>query len=155
MELGYEFFLDRATLQSRFIVADVFKGTAQGNAWRDLEEHGVDVVHCSAFFHLFPLEEQISSAKNITKLVKKGGMIVGRQIGSIKPGDLPAAKKGTFSYRHDVKTLNAMWEKVGEDTQTRWEVKGSLDLVGHNPLKPTNFEDENSRRLLYTVIRLE
>ena len=153
MEHGYDLFLDRETLHSRFVVADAFKGSAQGAAWTDLEEKGMDVVHCSAFFHLFTLEEQISAAKNIAKLVKKGGVIVGRQIGSVKPGDVPAIKEGSSSYRHDVETFDAMWKQVGEATQTRWKVDGSMDMIGINPNSPV--EDENSRRLLFTVTRID
>lgn len=153
METGYDFFLDRATLQSRFVVADVFKGATQGAVWTDLEKLGVDVLHCSAFFHLFTLAEQISAAKNIAKLVKKDGVIVGRQIGSVKPGNVPAIKEGSSSYRHDVGTFDAMWRQVGEATQTRWEVQGTMDMVGINPQSPV--EDENSRRLLFTVTSVE
>ena len=154
METGYDLFLDRATLQSRFVVADIFKGSAaQGAVWTALEKRGVDVLHCSAFFHLFTLAEQTSAAKNIAELVKKGGLIVGRQIGSVKPGDVPAIREGNPSYRHDVKTFDAMWRQVGEATQTRWEVGGTMDMVGINPQSPV--EDENSRRLLFTVTRVE
>ena len=153
MEVGYDFFLDRATLRSQFVVADAFKGAAQGRMWTDLQQRGIDVFHCSAFFHLFPLDEQICAAKNIGGLVKKGGIIVGRQMGSVKPGDVPAIKEGSVSYRHDVESFGAMWNVVGEATQTRWEVTGTMDMVGVNPESPV--EDENSRRLLFTVTRLE
>ena len=154
METGYDLFLDRATLQSRFVVADVFKGSAaQGTGWTDLKKQGVDVLHCSAFFHLFTLAEQTSAAKNIAELVKKGGVIVGRQIGSVKPGDVPAIREGNPSYRHDVESFDAMWRQVGEATQTRWEVKGTMDMIGINPQSPV--ENDNSRRLLFTVTRVE
>lgn len=153
MALGYDFFLDRETLRSRFVIADVFKGAALGQMWADLERRGVDVLHCSAFFHLFPLEEQVTAAKQIARLVKKGGVIVGRQIGSVKPGNVPAIREGSVSYRHDVGTFDSLWKKVGEATQTRWKVEGTLDLIGVNPDSPV--EDENSRRLLFTVTRLE
>ena len=133
METGYDFFLDRTTLQSRFLVADVFKGAAQGAVWTDLEKCGINVLHCSAFFHLFTLAEQISAAKNIARLLEQDGVIVGRQIGSVKPGDVPAIKEGSSSYRHDVETFDAMWRQVGEATQTRWEVLGIMDMVGINP----------------------
>lgn len=152
MELGYDFFLDRETLQSSFVVADVFEGGAQ-RVWSDLEERGIDVLHCSAFFHLFTLEKQISAAKQIAKLVRKDGIIVGRQMGSVKPGDVPAIKKHTVSYRHNVETLDNMWRDVGEVTGTRWKVEGTMDMVGVNPNSAV--EDENSRRLLFTVTRVE
>lgn len=90
MDLGKDLFLDGQTLRSSFVVADVFKGAAQGPAWTQLERSGFSVIHCSAFFHLFPLQDQITAAKQITGLVKKGGIIVGRQMGSVKPGDVPA-----------------------------------------------------------------
>ncbi|KAH8657963.1 hypothetical protein BX600DRAFT_499995 [Xylariales sp. PMI_506] len=153
MELGYELFLDRETLKSRFVVADVFKGALLGKDWTDLEERGADVIHCSAFFHLFTLEEQITAGKHIAKLLKKGAVMVGRQIGSTKPGDVPAIKEGSFSYRHDVATLDAMWKEVGEATQTRWKVEGTMDMVGVNTSSPV--EDENSRRLLFTITRID
>ena len=153
METGYDFFLDRATLQSYFVVADVFKGAAQGTVWTELGKRGVDVLHCSAFFHLFTLAEQVSAAKNIAKLVKRGGVIVGRQIGSVKPGDVPAVKEGSSSHRHDVETFDAIWRQVGEATQTRWEVGGTMDMVGIDPQSPV--EDENSRCLLFTVTKVE
>lgn len=153
MEHGYDLFLDRATLQSKFIVADVFKGAAQGKDWTDLEERGIDVLHCSALLHLFPLEKQIAAAKKIAKLMKKGGMIVGRQSGSVKPGNLPGIKEGSLSYRHDIDSFDAMWKQTGNATGTRWEVSGSLDMVGINVRSP--LEDENSRRLLFTVVRID
>ena len=149
IERGYDLFLDRGTLKSRFIVADVFQGAAQGKVWTEMEDRGFDVIHCSAFFHLFTLEEQISSAKNIARLVKKGGCIVGRQMGSVKPGDVPAIREGSLSYRHDIETFGAMWRRVGEQTQSQWKVEGTMDMIGINPESPV--EDENSRRLLFTV----
>ena len=144
MDQGYELFLDRATLQSNFVIADVFMGAAQATVWSDLQKHGVDVLHCSAFFHLFTLDEQIASAKNIAMLVKKNGVIGGRQIGSVKAGDVPAIKEGSRSYRHDVETSDSMWKQVGEATGTRWAVDETMDMIGIKPESPV--EDENKRR---------
>ena len=85
--------------------------------------------------------------------MKTGGVIVGRQIGSVKPGNVAAVKEGSSSYRHDIETFGAMWSEVGQDTGTRWEVGGMLDMVGIDTGSPV--EDENSRRLLFTVTRVE
>ncbi|KAK6076930.1 hypothetical protein SCUP234_06999 [Seiridium cupressi] len=154
MNLGYDMFLDQSTLQSRFVVVDVFKGPDQGQVWTEMEaQGGFDVIHCSAFFHLFTLEEQIAAAKQLSRLVKKGGIIVGRQIGSVKPAAVPAIKENSVSYRHDTETFAAMWQQIEEATATRWKVEGTLDMVGINPNSPV--EDANSRRLLFTVTRRE
>ena len=153
IELGYDLFADRATLRSRFLVADIFKGAAQGAPWTELEELKADVLHCSAFFHLFPLPDQIRAAKNIAGLVKMGGAIVGRQSGSTKPGEVPAIKPGSTSFRHDVGTFRRLWDEVGEATRTKWTVDGMLDQVGIIGGKNA-VEDENSRRMLFTVTRV-
>ncbi|KAK7926773.1 hypothetical protein PG985_003771 [Apiospora marii] len=166
MELGKDLFLDGATLRSRFVVADVFRGPGQGTAWTRLLSDpparaaaggggggsGFDVVHCSAFFHLFPLPDQIAAAKQIAPLVKQGGLLVGRQIGSVRPGDVPAIDEGSVSFRHDVESLAAMWDEVGAATGTGWEVTGDMDMVGVNPDSPV--ENADSRRLLFTITRV-
>lgn len=154
IDLGYELFLDHGTLDSKFVVVDIFKG-AQSAPWTELVARGADVVHCSAFFHLFPLPQQIDAAKIIAKVVKKGGIIVGRQSGSVKPTEVPAVKAGTTSFRHDISTLTEMWENVGVETGTKWKVEGSLDEVGLQTRIKNAVEDENSRRVLFTITREE
>ncbi|KAI3396955.1 hypothetical protein diail_11355 [Diaporthe ilicicola] len=157
MELGYRLFCDRDTLRARFTVADVFAGDGDDGddhgVWAGLQARGADVVHCSAFFHLFTLAEQQTAARHIARLVRPGGVVVGRQSGSVAPGNVPAIQQGTFSYRHDVDTFAALWNGAGEATGTRWRVEGTLDMVGINTSSPV--EDENSRRLLFTVTRVE
>ncbi|KAI1479301.1 hypothetical protein F4774DRAFT_418889 [Daldinia eschscholtzii] len=151
LDLGYDLFLDWETLKSDFVISDILK--AQGKEWQSLEERGFDVIHCSAVFHLFTLEGQITAATNIARLVKKGGIIVGRQMGNVKPGNFPALIEGSFCYQHDLETFGEMWKRVGETTQTRWKVEGTMDLININPNK--TLEDEGSRRLLFTITRTE
>lgn len=153
IELGYELFKDRSTLKSQFVVADIFVGAVQGASWTGLEEKKADIIHCSAFFHLFPLPQQIVAAKNIARLVRPNGIIIGRQSGSVKPSEVPAIAEGSTSFRHDISTFQQMWDEVGRATDTEWNVSGSLDLVGMIGRKNA-VEDENSRRLLFTVSRV-
>ncbi|KAJ5256635.1 hypothetical protein N7478_012739 [Penicillium angulare] len=141
MNLGYQLFLDQGTLDSRFLVADIFKGESQGEPWTDLLATGAD--------------EQIEAAKIIGKLVRKNGIMVGRQSGSVKPGEVTAIKPGSTSFRHDVSTLDEMWNRIGEETGTKWKVEGSLDQVGIKRKTASAVEDENSRRLLFTITREE
>ncbi|KAI8963619.1 hypothetical protein F5Y11DRAFT_140023 [Daldinia sp. FL1419] len=151
LDLGYDLFLDRESLKSNFVITDLFN--AQGKVWESLEGRGFDVIHCSAFLHLFTLDVQTTAAKNIARLVKRGGMIVGRQMGNLKPREVSSVKKGVLCYRHDVGTFEAMWRRVGEATNTRWNVEGTMDMVG---IKAENvLEDQNTRRLLFTVTRIE
>ena len=152
VELGYEFFLDKATLRSKFFIANIFEGAAQGAPWTDLEELKADILHCSAFFHLFPLAGQVRAANNIANLVRMGGVIVGRQSGSTKPSEVPAIKPGSTSFRHDLDTFQRLWNEVGEATGTKLGVDGTLDKVGMVG-GGNKVEDENTRRMLLTVTR--
>jgi len=111
-------FKDRGTLLSQFLVADIFAGAAQGAVWTDLEEKKADVIHCSAFFHLFPLQQQIVAAKNMAHLVRTNGIIVGRQSGNVKPSEVPAIAEGNMSFRHDITTFQQMWDEVGRSDDT-------------------------------------
>ncbi|KAI1173285.1 hypothetical protein F4777DRAFT_455776 [Nemania sp. FL0916] len=150
IDSGYDLFLDRDSLRSQFLVGDVFEGSSQ--VWADLEERRIDVVHCSAFFHLFTLELQLAAARQIAKLVKKEGVIVGGQIGSVRPGNVAALQENSHSYRHNMETFENMWRKVGEDTQTMWKVDSTLDMVGIDPHVPV--QNEYSRRLVFTITRV-
>jgi hypothetical protein len=137
------------------VVVDLFRAEAQGEPWTALVTKGAEVVHCSAFFHLFPLAQQLAAAKIIPRVVRKSGVIVGRRSGSVKPAEIPAIKAGTTSFRHDLSTLAEMWERVGVETETKWEVAGSLDKIGLQTRIKNAVEDENSRRLLFTITRVE
>lgn len=101
---------------------------------------------------LFPLAAQQAAAQQIARLVRPGGVIVGRQIGSVAPGDVPAIREGSSSYRHDIATFATLWDRVGEATGTQWRVQGTMDMIGINTASPV--EDKNSRRLLFTVTRV-
>ncbi|GAB7356665.1 hypothetical protein MBLNU459_g7381t1 [Dothideomycetes sp. NU459] len=83
IDLGYEFFLDRDRLQSRFIVADVFDLAGP------LEElHGkIDIIQIGLFLHQFDWADQKKALEHVVRISKpsKGSMVVGRQVGSLIP----------------------------------------------------------------------
>ena len=82
-------------------------------------------------------------------------------MGSLTPGEFPSLVEGTTGYRHDVGTLQKLWDEVGALTQTQWEVDGTLDMVGimgkgdsakDSKDKPA-WAEPNMRRLLFTITR--
>lgn len=50
------------------MVVDIFNNL-QSSPWAELVASAVDIVHCSAFFHLFPLSQQIEAAKIVATVV--------------------------------------------------------------------------------------
>ena len=121
MNLGYELFRDKETLQSRFIEGDVFDENSSLN-----ELNGkIDIVGASAFFHLFNLAEQKIVAHRIAKLMKpqKGSLVVGVQVGHHEPHETPKKEDGS-RFQHNLESWRKMWDEVGEDIGVRFEVDG-------------------------------
>ncbi|KAK1086614.1 hypothetical protein LTR48_003385, partial [Friedmanniomyces endolithicus] len=127
LDLGYELFADRSTLESQFIAADVFD---EGSALRELDG-GVDIVDASSFFHLFTLAEQKKVARRVLALLKprEGSLVVGRQVGNLRPGEYGMRSGEGTRYRHDVASWRGMWEAVGSERGVGVEVWGDLRKV--------------------------
>ncbi|KAF3940040.1 hypothetical protein ABW19_dt0207747 [Dactylella cylindrospora] len=121
IDLGYELFRDQDSLKSKFIEADIFD---QSSALKDIDGQ-MDIVSARSFLHLFPEEEEFKAACRIVALLKdaKGSIIMGRQVGSKKPGlnEIRLEKRPVF--RHDPETWKTFWDRVGDATSTNWDVQ--------------------------------
>ena len=152
MDIGYELFLDKDTLKATFIAADIFDPES------DLKqiEGKIDIVNAGSFFHLWEYEEQVKAAKRVVALLKpqKNSLVVGRQVGNTNAG--PSAKTNTSRFRHNEETWAALWKQVGEETDSKWEVKAYLEPIDLSNRPGFNFtpETEGMRRLLFSVRRL-
>ena len=156
MDLGYDLFKDKHKLETTFLTHNVFDPSVD---W-DWLSGKVDIIHASAFFHLFTYDKHVEIAKLFVKLLhpRAGSMVIGRHFGSLKPGVYPSVQVGSQAYRHDIGSFQELWTSVGEMTGTEWKVTGTMDLVGLEGMgtakeKP-HWWDENGRRQLFTVMRL-
>jgi hypothetical protein len=138
ISLGHSLFRDKDALpSSHFLVADLFDDSpdpATGlNAW----DGKFDIVLASSVFHLFSLEQQVQVARRVVRLLKDevGVMAVGHQIGRAemeRVGDA-GEESETKMYRHDAGSWRKMWEDVGREARTRWDVRvkmGELPMSG-------------------------
>ena len=116
IELGYELFKDRETLQSTFLVGDLFTG----KHFRELEEAGgVDVVYAASIFHLFDWGQQVKVAERVVGLLKKrkGSVVLGRQRGNNTPMEYEhRTNQGGTMFRHNEESWREMWRVAGEKT---------------------------------------
>jgi hypothetical protein len=90
------------------------------NLIRDPEP--ADIIHASAFFHLFEREGQVKAAKRKIKFLNPTNpraMIFGRNGG---PKTL-----GWEKYVLDAESWRCMWDEVGEATGTRWTTEMDLE----------------------------
>jgi len=155
MDLGYDLFLDRDRLKTKFIQGDVFDSDSDLN---ELDGQ-IDIMHTAAFFHLFGLEEQKQIARRVVKLLRpqKDSLLVGRQVGSVEGGEFPhRTNPGQTMYRHNLQTWRKMWDEIGHETGTRWDVQAeTLDWQGYALVKAgESWQHEGARRLQFSVRRL-
>jgi hypothetical protein len=124
IDLGYELFRDKATLKSKFIAADVFDPDSE---LKQLDEQ-LGIIYATCFFHLFDWNQQVAIGKRFVKLLKPepGALILGYHVGQSEPSELQALTLKGKMYRHNVDTWEKMWQQIGDETGTRWDVKAEL-----------------------------
>ncbi|KAJ4322970.1 hypothetical protein N0V94_002125 [Neodidymelliopsis sp. IMI 364377] len=125
-DIGYDLFLDKSSLKTKFIEADVFddKSGLQELAGK------IDIVHAASFFHLFDWDGQVAAAKKVVRLLNpdSDNLIIGRQAGRLEAGDFTAQVEQTKSrYWHNPESWAKLWKQVGDETGTKWKVEANFD----------------------------
>jgi len=126
VELGYELFRDKDTLEAQFVTGDALD---VNNKSLDVLDGRFDIIHSASFFHLFGWDDQIKAGERIVRFFKPEAkaLILGRQVGSREPVSLDVYRaSGEKRYHHDVQTLQALWNEIGKRTGTKWKATGEL-----------------------------
>jgi len=121
-DIGYDLFADRSTLKAQFFQGDIFDDNS--SLVKNLTGK-VNIVNAASFFHLFSWEQQVIVAKRVVSLLvaQPGSLVIGRQVGHagyVDPDDKVNAPK---HYRHNPDTWRRLWEQVGTETGSKWEVE--------------------------------
>jgi SAM-dependent methyltransferase len=152
-DIGYDLFLDRSTLKTKFIEADIFD---VDSGLKELDGK-LNLVHAASFFHLFDWDDQVKAAKRVAMLLKAepGSMVFGRQGGLPVAGKLSHGFAGIHAYWHNPESWAKLWKQVGDETGSEWEVKsafGEEDLTKR--MNAQNIVPDGTRFLTYTIRRL-
>ncbi len=151
MEVGYDLFLDRDRLRSTFIAADIFDPSSSL-----AQLHGrIDIVYAGSFLHLFDWESQVAAAKRLVALMRpqKGGLIVGQGFGHLDADLYPLGPNTSRRiYKHNPESFARMWEQVGAETGTSWNVHGQLEVMNQAGWSKTGqWGDPDSRLLRFSL----
>jgi len=152
LDLGYDLFKDKETLQSEFITADIFECESKLTAL----EGNIDIIHASSFFHLFGYEGQKKVARRVVQLLKpkKDSLLVGRQVGNVKAHEKESAASGSGNmFLQNVDSWKQMWKEIGEETGTDWDVKATLE-DWPLPGSTVSWHQEGTKRIFFSVRRL-
>ena len=162
LELGYELFKDKDRLKTHFIEADVFDDEGKGGKELKKLDGKIDIIHAASFLHLFTWDDQVRAGSRMVRLLRpttKDALVLGRQLGTIKPGEYPGRRDGVTRYRHDPESFQKMWDVIGEKTGTKWRVDAQLlDARRWLKVEPTAEQSEernNVRGMQFAVHRVD
>ncbi|KAK6336076.1 hypothetical protein TWF696_001645 [Orbilia brochopaga] len=137
IELSYDLFQDRDTLKSTFFHGNIFDlssfrevGGDQSDPlpFKDITGQ-IDIISARSFLHVFGVEDEFKAACQMARILSssKGSMIIGRQVGSTEPGSCYISlRRREPVFRHDPETWKAFWARVGEETNTQWDVQSRM-----------------------------
>ena len=82
----------------------------------------------------------------------------GRQMACLKAKEVGAGGMGFDKstsrwWRHDVESFTKLWDLAGEETGTKWETWGRLDI--DEGMGTSSWGDEGIRQLKFEVQRME
>ena len=153
--MGYDLFLDKETLKTKFIAGDVLDPDA---SIKQLDGK-IDIIHATFFFHLFNWDGQVKIAKCFVSLLNQeaGVLVIGRQIGNIEAGEYSGSGlPDKTRYGHNDESFKRMWKLVGDETGTNWRVDVRISNNDLAKIHGSQFEwaSPGSCVLSYTVRRL-
>ncbi|KAI8625979.1 hypothetical protein F5Y19DRAFT_466774 [Xylariaceae sp. FL1651] len=152
IDLGYEQFRDRETLNATFVAGDLLlpENEYAASEMARVFDGKFSIVHASNFFHLFSWKSQLLICERIVRFFRRGSsaenpaVLFGEHTGSVKPGETEFFQ----AFLHDETTFQALWDEVGKKTATRWKV--SVQALATTPPSPNAFGD-NARAMRYVV----
>lgn len=124
----------------------------------------VDVVHASMFLHCFDRPTQLRACRRIVRLLKPkpgvavvgktGGVTVTGQEGREEVAKGPLGSLGGVvrtTFLHDVNSFKALWDEVGRETRTTWEVETVEEEV--RDAGNLYFDENDHRWVRFVVVR--
>ena len=116
IETGYELFRDKSTFPSDHFVAPADAFDESGDNALARFDGKVSILHISAVFHLFGLEQQRKLARRCLKLLshKKKCLVLGGQTANINAGEYPRGNGG-MRWRHNSESWAQLWENAARE----------------------------------------
>ncbi|EPS38606.1 hypothetical protein H072_7627 [Dactylellina haptotyla CBS 200.50] len=165
LELSYELFNDKDSLKSTFYNGDIFDLTSFQLATSGIPNPvpfqklvgDVDILSARSFLHLFGQEQEFKAACQMVEIMKdkEGSIIMGRQVGSHEPGFHSISLGRREVFRHNPETWKGLWRRVGEATNTKWDVQAHLVDIGaefRDSIQSAELADIKGRAWLEFVI---
>ncbi|RAK89301.1 hypothetical protein BO79DRAFT_146387 [Aspergillus costaricaensis CBS 115574] len=138
IELGFDLFRDRVTLNLIFLIEDFLNPSAK---LAQLAGH-IHVINFGYFLHLWDWKGQVSVAKCMVSYLslQEDDLITGVQFGREDAGLWKVPNLDYSIFLHNSASFAHMWHQIGEETGTRWLVWSRSDREGtHDKLDAKGF----------------
>lgn len=132
-DVGYNLFRDRDRFKGKFIEADLLSTTSPDLL---VLKGQVDIILVSQVLHQWNWDGQLKAAQALSTFTKPGSWIVGNQIGNPEAQEIVLKAIPLPLYRHNVDSIERMFEALGEATGTRWETQAwmrTFEDMGWDP----------------------
>jgi len=164
LELGFDLFRDRQTLNVPFVIGDllVFGSKSTDTGHEDSDSLNIDkppnlhnrftIINAASLLHLFPLPTQHRLVQAMIRLLlpQPGSRILGWQLGNPTPMDYFDTTNFTLQYRHNEDSFCEFWAEIGRDTGTKWRV----EVCEMSWREETAFGEPGMWALSWEVVRL-
>ena len=151
LDLGYELFRDREKFHGTLLPVDLLNHSAPIPQFDD----EIDIVGIFSLLHFFQYDQQVEMVKRMVRFSRPvpGSAMLGRQLGAPRGGVYGGLMKDTETYLHSVETFNKLWQDVGQQTDSKWEVDAYLVPV-EAKLSSQSWAYEGMSWLYFRVSRL-
>lgn len=152
IRLAYDFFRDKDLLAAQFITADLM----------DRNDPTVaalcgtfGIVHLGMVLHIWDVSGQLAACRRVVELLRPepGSLVVGQCVGHLDGVSSPG-RGGNTIFKHNPETFRSLWDKLGQETGTKWEVRARLDEGLGIKEQSRKWDDPRTRRLVFEVERL-
>ncbi|KAL8695808.1 MAG: hypothetical protein Q9201_007954 [Fulgogasparrea decipioides] len=123
-------------------------------------KHQISIIAANSFFHIHNLASQFTLATQAAHLLvpRPGSLILGRQVGSLKPGEYTSVDSTKTRFAHDVTSFQQFWDRVADNVGggCRFHVEATLDEneLGENKNQGQEWAEPDIRRLIFAVRRV-
>lgn len=143
LQLGYELFQDRASLQAHFVTGSIFDedflATRKGS---------IDIIYLGSFLHLFNLAKQRVIVSRLEELLvpRAGSVVFGRHIAALEGGPFFMESLGWDMFRHSEVTIRELWG-------AGWEVHSQLEEYESATQESGNWQGDTTKQMTFWAIR--
>ncbi|KAK2616406.1 hypothetical protein QQS21_000647 [Conoideocrella luteorostrata] len=156
IDLGYKLFRDGhgdGRLKAHFVTADLLDRT---EPQLQAVQGTFGIVQMGMILHIWDRQGQLAACRRVVELLRPepDSLVVGQCVGHLDGVEESHGTNGKKMLQHNAETFRSMWDELGHQTGTSWEVNAHLDESLHwGEGKQQHWSGPRVQRLVFSVVR--